>query len=152
MHKVPVESVCCLPRGKEKTMAVTQSGNHTHLTLSDRIYIEQALERRMTFKDIAVFIGKDPSTISKKIRHHRSAKETERKTALCELQDSCTKKHMCNDRYCNRLYGKCTQSRCHNSCSDYPSPVCRHLETAPYVCNGCGIRSCRQLIKLGSPS
>lgn len=128
-------------------MAVTQNGNHTHLTLSDRIYIEQALERRMTFKDIAVFIGKDPSTVSKEIRRHRSAKETDRKTALCGLRDSCTKKHMCNDRYCNRLCGKCTQRRCHNSCSDYQSPVCRRLETAPYVCNGCGIRSCRQSLK-----
>ena len=58
------------------------ANTHSHLTLSDRIYIEQALERRMKFKDIAVFIGKDPTTVSKEIRRHRVVKESSRKTAL----------------------------------------------------------------------
>lgn len=52
------------------------ANTHSHLTLSDRIYIEQALERRMKFKDIAVFIRKDPTTVSKEIRRHRAAKES----------------------------------------------------------------------------
>lgn len=52
------------------------ANTHSHLTLSDRIYIEQALERRMKFKDIAVFIRKDPTTVSKEIRRHRMAKGT----------------------------------------------------------------------------
>ena len=51
------------------------ANTHSHLTLSDRIYIEQALERRMKFKEIAVFIGKDPTTVSKEIRRHRVVKE-----------------------------------------------------------------------------
>ena len=41
------------------------ANTHFHLTLSDRIYIEQVLERRMSFKDIALFIEKDPTTVSK---------------------------------------------------------------------------------------
>lgn len=69
------------------------ANTHSHLTLSDRIYIEQALERRMKFKDIAVFIGKDPTTISKEIRRHRVAKESGWKTALCENRSTCTKQH-----------------------------------------------------------
>ena len=36
-----------------------------HLTLSDRIYIEQGLLQLMSFKDIAAFLYKDPTTISK---------------------------------------------------------------------------------------
>ena len=67
------------------------ANTHSHLTLSDRIYIEQALERRMKFKDIALFIEKDPTTVSKEIRRHRIAKESERKTALCENRSICTK-------------------------------------------------------------
>ena len=128
-------------------MAATPKGNHAHLTLSDRIYIEQALERQMQFKDIAIFIEKDPSTISKEIRRHRVSKSVERKTALCTLRDSCKKKHMCNDRYCNRFCGKCTQHYCHNHCQDYHAPACRRLESAPYVCNGCGVRICRQKLE-----
>ena len=58
------------------------ANTHSHLTLSERIYIEQALERRMKFKDIALFIEKDPTTVSKEIRRHRVAKEAGRKTAV----------------------------------------------------------------------
>lgn len=88
------------------------ANTHSHLTLSDRIYIEQALERRMKFKDIAVFIGKDPTTISKEIRRHRVAKESGRKTALCENRSTCTKQHVCRQSYCNKLCGKCTLHYC----------------------------------------
>ncbi len=126
--------------GKGGPMANT----HSHLTLSDRIYIEQALERRMKFKEIAVFIGKDPTTVSKEIRRHRVVKESGRKTALCENRSTCTKQHMCRQKYCNKLCGKCTLHYCHSYCKDYSAPICRRLTSPPYVCNGCGIRSCRQ--------
>lgn len=128
-------------------MAATAQRNHSHLTLSDRIYIEQALERCMKFKDIAIFIGKDPSTVSKEIRRHRVDKQTDRKTALCERRSVCTKRNMCHDSYCNRLCGKCTLHRCHSHCEDYLATECRRLTSAPYVCNGCVQRSCRQNLK-----
>lgn len=128
-------------------MAIHQAGDRAHLNLSDRIYIEQGLERRLSFKDIAAFIQKDPTTVSKEIRRHRSEKIQERKSALCTRRDSCTKMHMCNDRYCGRQCGKCTQRRCQWYCAEYQAPVCRRLGHAPYVCNGCGSRSCRQSTK-----
>ena len=37
----------------------------THLTLDDRIYIQTALERGLTFKDMSYYLKKDPTTISK---------------------------------------------------------------------------------------
>ncbi len=46
-------------------------GNQKHLTLSDRIYIENELEKGTPFKDIAAFLCKDPTTISKEVRTHR---------------------------------------------------------------------------------
>lgn len=128
-------------------MATTHKGNHEHLTLSDRIYIEQGLERRLSFKDIAIFISKDPTTVSKEIRRHRVIKSHDRNSALCALRDTCTRTRMCNNRFCNKLCGKCTQRICQWHCPDYYAPVCRQLERAPYVCNGCGIRSCRQSTK-----
>ena len=120
------------------------ANTHSHLTHSGRIYIAQALERRMKFKDIALFIEKDPTTVSKEIRRHRVAKESGRKTALRENRSTCTKQHMCHQRYRNRMCGKCTPHYCHSYCEDYSAPVCRRLTSPPYVCNGCGIRSCRQ--------
>ena len=46
-----------------------------HLTLSDRIFIEQSLANHTSFKDIAAVLKKDPSTISKEIRKQRMFKE-----------------------------------------------------------------------------
>ena len=43
-------------------------GNQKHLTLEDRIYIENELNKGTSFKDIARFLCKDPTTISKKVK------------------------------------------------------------------------------------
>ena len=46
-------------------------GNQKHLTLEDRIYIENELNKGTSFKDISRFLCKDPTTISKEVRAHR---------------------------------------------------------------------------------
>ena len=47
-------------------------GNQKHLLiLEDRIYIENELNKGTSFKDIARFLCKDPTTISKEVRAHR---------------------------------------------------------------------------------
>lgn len=42
-----------------------------HLTLDDRLIIQQGLNAGYSFKNIATTLGKDPSTISKEVRNHR---------------------------------------------------------------------------------
>ena len=42
-------------------------GNQKHLSLEDRKYIEQSLNHGSSFKDIARFLCKDPTTISKEV-------------------------------------------------------------------------------------
>ena len=39
-------------------------GNQKHLSLQDRIYIQNELSKGSSFKDIARFLCKDPTTIS----------------------------------------------------------------------------------------
>ena len=46
-------------------------GNQKHLTLEDRVYIENELAKGTSFKNIAAFLCKDPTTISKEVRAHR---------------------------------------------------------------------------------
>lgn len=46
-------------------------GNQKHLTLEDRKYIEKSLNSGCSFKSIARYLCKDPTTISKEIRLHR---------------------------------------------------------------------------------
>ena len=47
------------------------SKKNKHLTQEDRREIDECLTKRMTFKSIAKLIGKDPTTISYEIKHHR---------------------------------------------------------------------------------
>ena len=59
--------------------------NQKHLTLSDRIYIEQELLQGSTFRSIASVLHKDPSTISKEIRLHATMpKASSFKTPRCK--------------------------------------------------------------------
>ena len=48
-------------------MSESIRGNHSHLLLSDRIYIEQELNQGSTFYSIAKVLHKDPTTISKEV-------------------------------------------------------------------------------------
>ena len=43
-------------------------GNQKHLSLEDRKYIERSLNNDSSFKDIARFLCKDPTTISKEVK------------------------------------------------------------------------------------
>ena len=46
-------------------------GNQKHLTLKNRIYIEDSLNQGLSFKEIAIHLCKDPTTISKEVKAHR---------------------------------------------------------------------------------
>lgn len=57
--------------------------NHQkHLTLSDRIIIEKGLDEGKTFAAIATAVGKDPTTISKEVRKHRTLKQRKDKSVI----------------------------------------------------------------------
>ncbi len=48
-------------------------GNQKHLTLKDRVFIEHSLNQNHTFKDIAKYLCKDPTTNSKEVKARRSS-------------------------------------------------------------------------------
>lgn len=56
-------------------MYKTITGNQKHMTLDDRIFIEKGLEQQHSLRSIALQLGKDPTTISKGIKKHRSFQE-----------------------------------------------------------------------------
>lgn len=41
-----------------------------HMTLDDRIEIQECLNKEMTFKDIARRIGKDQTSVSREVKRH----------------------------------------------------------------------------------
>lgn len=121
--------------------------NQKHLDLESRNYIEQSLLRNLTFKEISAFLDKDPTTISKEVKKHRIKKQGESIHVgfnHCSNRSICSKKNICTTT-CNKLCRKCPN--CNKVCSSFNEGICLRLSRAPFVCNGCSIKSHCRLTK-----
>lgn len=115
-----------------------------HLTLDERNFIEQELAKNTSFREIAKYLSKDPTTISKEVRKHRIKKEGQAihvNFNLCAKRYNCHRKNICNPR-CIKECRHC--NHCNLVCSDFVDGTCFRLTHAPYVCNGCSEKfSCK---------
>lgn len=116
-------------------------GNQKHLTLEDRIYIENSLNMGYTFKHIARYLCKDPTTISKEIRLHRLS-DWYHKGTFYNAKNFCVHRYHCRKtNACGKIVlcgVKCASCpTCNQTCSDFVKERCSRLNRAPYVCNGC---------------
>lgn len=120
--------------------------NQKHLTLSDRIIIEQSLNEGISFKSIAKQLHKDPTTISKEVKKHRTIKTRKDNTRIvkCDNSKECVVQHLCSKPNCNDLCKNCSKYiNCRTICMDYKTKTCGKLNKAPYVCNNCkSLNSC----------
>ena len=116
-------------------------GNQKHLTIEDRIYIQNELDKGTSFKDIARFLCKDPTTISKEVKARRASDWFHKGTFL-NAKNFCTKRFRCKKtNACNKILlcgVKCASCpTCNHTCPDFQKERCSKLDRAPYVCNGC---------------
>ncbi len=121
--------------------------NQKHLTLSDRIYIEQELFQGSTFKAIAAALNKDPTTIAKEIKKRRRSiheKYTGNNCIRCRYYDDCTVRggdpvisECPRSDKCRSLCKRCSRARFHHYCQAYLPFTCDRPLHAPYVCNAC---------------
>lgn len=112
------------------------SGNQKHLSLEDRKYIEKSLNAGRTFKDIARYLCKDPTTISKEIRLHRLS-DWYRKGSFNNAHNFCIHRYHCQKlNACDKIIlcgVKCTICPiCNQTCPDYVKERCNRLDKAPY--------------------
>lgn len=116
-------------------------GNHKHLTLEDRQFIEESLNSHRSFRDIAKYLCKDPSTISKEVFRHRIVNTWNRGSFnnpynFCVRRYKCRKQNACRKLViCDTLCRSC--HICNSVCPDFEREQCSRIERAPYVCNGC---------------
>ena len=120
-------------------------GNQKHLTIEDRIYIQNELDKGTSFKDIARFLCKDPTTISKEVKARRASDWFHKGTFL-NAKNFCTKRFRCKKtNACNKILlcgVKCASCpTCNQTCPDFQKECCSKLDRAPYVCNGCSKKS-----------
>lgn len=113
-------------------------GNHMHLTLDNRVFIEKSLDNNLPFKEIAKYICKDPTTVSKEVKKHRTLKP--RNDFLnfnhCVHRGSCSLKNICNRTVTCKKYCKSCNA-CNTRCSKFEEEQCLTVLRSPYVCNGC---------------
>ena len=104
-----------------------------HLTLEDRIIIEQKLKERETFKGIARGLGRDPTTIAKEVKNHIQFRKTGcygKAFNDCLFRKNCTLRHLCGSRRCRRNCSFCKTHSCSTLCSHYQREVCQTLSKA----------------------
>ena len=117
-------------------------GNHKHLTAADRFYIERQLDAGASFKEIARYLCKDPSTISKEIRSRRLSDFYPGKGLFLNAKNLCVHCYHCQKtNVCEKILLcdiKCRSCpSCNQHCKDFVREHCSRLDHPPYVCNGC---------------
>lgn len=121
-------------------------GNQKHLTAEDRVFIETSLDKNMPFCEIAKYLCKDPSTISKEVKKHRILKEHNDFASpnQCVLRNSCHLHNVCSRAVpCRKECRTC--HACNRHCDRFVKESCRTIQKAPFVCNGCPKKAqCRQ--------
>ena len=79
-------------------------GNQKHLSLEDRKYIERSLNNGSSFKDIARFLCKDPTTISKEVKLHRVS-DWYHKGSFLNAHNFCIHRYHCRKQmYAGKSY------------------------------------------------
>lgn len=116
-------------------------GNHKHLTLEDRIYIEQSLDEAKSFRAISKYLCKDPSTISDEVFRNRIA-NTWNKGSFNNPHNFCVRRFRCRKtNACKKIILcdiNCRSCRiCNKVCDDFELERCPRISRAPFVCNGC---------------
>lgn len=121
-------------------MSKSIPGNNSHLTLSDRIFIEQELNQGSSFKSIARVLHKDPTTISKEVRRARNILSPYPywdKCRLCWNYISCRERNQCSSYKCKRACRYCYLHDPTTTCTYYLPYCCNQINKPPYVCNTC---------------
>lgn len=98
------------------------------------------LAEQQSFKQIALAVGKNCTSISREVRNHMEFRRTGgygHSYNACLHRRNCFNSCLCNS--CTSLKKKrCSFcEKCNSSCCDFVEETCGRLEKPPYVCNGC---------------
>lgn len=116
--------------------------NYKHLSLEERVLIEDRLNFQKSIRSIAKELGKSPSTILREIRNHSVIIKEE--FTDCLNRKDCNYRRLCGKTDCKKLCSRCSIP-CRKFCTDYVKAFCDKLTESPYVCNGCSnLNLCRR--------
>ena len=129
---------CCV-----SVKEVPRMEKNKHLSAEDRKFIEDSLNRKMSYVSIAKALSKDPTTISKEVKAHTISW---RKSALngrnynnCKHQFECKKAGLCTPCGAPKRHTFCRNCiGCNQHCPDFEPMICARRKKTAHVCNGCG--------------
>lgn len=118
-----------------------EKSTYKHLTLEERVLIEDRLNHGQSVRSIARELNKSPSTILREIRNHSCNLSSQKND--CLNFKYCNYKGLCGNTDCKKLCRRCSIP-CRKFCPDYVKAYCDKLGIAPYICNTCShINLCR---------
>ena len=113
----------------------------SHLTLPERVLIENALHARKGLKEIARQVGHSHTTVKREVVKHAQESERGAKgrvTNRCVKRASCTRQFVCGSCLRPQTMRHCAScARCNSACPEFEELSCERLSRPPYVCNGC---------------
>lgn len=117
-----------------------------HMTLDDRIVIQEFLDQGTRLRDLAGQIKKHPSSVVKEIKRSRSRRFpshfNEQAKNNCAHRKTCRKRSVCKPG-CHLRCSVC--SKCNSVCPDFVRDECPTPLRFPYVCNACPTKNgCRK--------
>ena len=109
----------------------------SHMTLDDRVTIQEGLDNNLSIRVIAKMIDKQLSTVLREIEKRKVFKGVRYDGALapCKRRNECEVRGLCKDKRCYSLCKNC--QACKERCPEYYPKRCERLARSPYVCNGC---------------
>ena len=122
-----------------------------HLTEQERARIVSLLAERRSLRQVAMELGKSPSTVAREILKRRvRSEETGRFVHYnpCARRRKCDVGGLCPD--CARRRARCSlcAAGCWKVCGEFVEEACPRLSRPPYVCNGCRDRNTCGLTKM----
>ena len=98
---------------------MSSNNKNLHLTVQERIIIENGIENGSTKAAIALTISKDKSTVGKEIKKHRELVHKSSYKINCANMKNCSHNHVCVN------------------CADFKPFTCNRRDRSPGACNGC---------------
>ncbi len=124
--------------GAEKE-AIMPRGKNKHLTIEDRVIIQNALDTGESFASAARRIGVSTSTVTREVAANRTFWVPKGKAFwnLCVYRRDCTRSGVCNKACSIASCKGCARVRCNEVCPDFVERKCELIGHAPYVCGDC---------------
>jgi len=113
----------------------------TFFTYEERLTLQKYLKESQSFKKIASYLGKNPSTISREVRKYLSEVATGHSGFAynaCKNRFICRQKELCGKECTRPSSAYCRLcAKCNSTCPDFIEEICSARFRTPYVCNGC---------------